>query len=443
MGGEVERDERPARFGQTRGPRADDERGHVVRDDGQGRGDDADGADEQEGPDLRIGAMRLRSAHEQLAGLDAIAPALAKVFAGKGTAAMEHAHLIRVDDAAAAHQLFDQRGILADVADGLVEAGEGVAADEEVDQRDVAGAAHIEGAGAVLVRGDAAADQRRGQQRLADQFGDGRVVRCGIGAADGEHVRARVEDRGRVPQPPRRATVVAVDEGKDLPRRHGNRSISSSCGITICLDYVSNAGLGGQRLRGNRNQLERKRHLLFQNRGDGALRVATQALHGHDQTDFHQRMKLIVQIPAFNEEAIIAKTLRDIPKKLDGINTIATLVIHAGATDGPAAAARKAGATHVVQLKTPRGLASAFTAGIDAALRLGADIIVNTDADNQYAGTDIAKLIAPIIKGTADVVIGDREVATSEHMSPFKRVLQRLGSWTVGKASGLSVADVT
>ena len=154
-------------------------------------------------------------------------------------------------------------------------------------------------------------------------------------------------------------------------------------------------------------------------------------------------MKLIVQIPAYNEESTIAQTLRDIPKKLEGVSSIETLVVDDGSTDDTAAAARKAGATHVVQLKSHRGLSAAFTAGIDAALRLGADIIVNTDADNQYNGADIARLVAPIVKGTAEVVIGDREVATSEHMSPFKRLLQRLGSWTVGKASGLSVADVT
>jgi glycosyltransferase involved in cell wall biosynthesis len=154
-------------------------------------------------------------------------------------------------------------------------------------------------------------------------------------------------------------------------------------------------------------------------------------------------MKLIVQIPAYNEEATIAQTLRDIPKKLDGVTAIETLVIDDGSTDNTADAARKAGATHVVQLRTHRGLSSAFTAGIDAAVRLGADIIVNTDADNQYNGADIARLVAPIVKGSTDVVIGDREVSKSEHMSPFKRLLQRLGSWTVGLASGLRVADVT
>jgi glycosyltransferase involved in cell wall biosynthesis len=154
-------------------------------------------------------------------------------------------------------------------------------------------------------------------------------------------------------------------------------------------------------------------------------------------------MKLIVQIPAFNEENTIAQTLRDIPKKIDGFNVVETLVIDDGSSDKTVEAARKAGATHIVQLRNHRGLASAFVAGIDAALRLGADVIVNTDADNQYAAADITKLVAPIVRGAAEVVIGDREVAKSPHMAPFKRLLQRLGSWTVGKASGVTVADVT
>jgi len=154
-------------------------------------------------------------------------------------------------------------------------------------------------------------------------------------------------------------------------------------------------------------------------------------------------MKLIVQIPAYNEEQTIAQTLRDIPKKIEGITSIETLVIDDGSIDDTAAAARKAGANHVLQLKTHRGLSAAFAAGVDAALRLGADIVVNTDADNQYAGADIPKLVAPIMRGSAEVVIGDREVTTSPHMTPFKRFLQRLGSWTVGLASGVRVADVT
>jgi glycosyltransferase involved in cell wall biosynthesis len=154
-------------------------------------------------------------------------------------------------------------------------------------------------------------------------------------------------------------------------------------------------------------------------------------------------MKLIVQIPAFNEETTIGQTLRDLPKKIDGITAIETLVIDDGSSDKTADAARHAGVTHVVQLRSHRGLSAAFSAGIHAALRLGADIIVNTDADNQYAGGDVAKLVAPIVRGTADVVIGDRQVAKSPYMSGFKRTLQRLGSWTVGKASGVDVADVT
>lgn len=154
-------------------------------------------------------------------------------------------------------------------------------------------------------------------------------------------------------------------------------------------------------------------------------------------------MKLIVQIPAFNEEKTIAQTLRDIPKRIDGVTSIETLVVDDGSSDGTVAAARAAGATHVVQLGTHRGLSAAFVAGIDAALRLGAGVIVNTDADNQYSGADIARLVTPILKGTAEVVIGDRDVASSPHMSPLKRFLQRFGSWAVGLASGVRVRDVT
>jgi len=154
-------------------------------------------------------------------------------------------------------------------------------------------------------------------------------------------------------------------------------------------------------------------------------------------------MKLIIQIPAFNEEATIAQALRDLPKKIDGITSIETLVIDDGSSDKTADTARKAGATHILQLKTHRGLAAAFVAGIDAALRLGADVIVNTDADNQYVAADVARIVAPVVKGSAEVVIGDRDIASSPHMSPLKKFLQRLGSWTVGRASGLSVSDVT
>jgi glycosyltransferase involved in cell wall biosynthesis len=154
-------------------------------------------------------------------------------------------------------------------------------------------------------------------------------------------------------------------------------------------------------------------------------------------------MKLIVQIPAFNEEKTLAQTLKDIPKRIDGITSIETLVIDDGSSDATAAIAKREGATYVLRLMTHRGLSAAFIAGIDAALRFGADIIVNTDADNQYQGADIAKLVAPILKGAAEVVIGDRGVASSPHMGPMKRSLQRLGSWTVSRASGLRVSDAT
>ena len=154
-------------------------------------------------------------------------------------------------------------------------------------------------------------------------------------------------------------------------------------------------------------------------------------------------MKLIIQIPAFNEEKTIERALRDVPKRIEGIDTIETLVIDDGSTDRTADIARRAGATHVVRLMSNKGLATAFKAGIDASLRLGADIIVNTDADNQYHGADIAKLVAPIIAGKAEVVIGDRQVRSSPYMSSTKRALQRLGSWAVGLASGVKVADVT
>jgi glycosyltransferase involved in cell wall biosynthesis len=154
-------------------------------------------------------------------------------------------------------------------------------------------------------------------------------------------------------------------------------------------------------------------------------------------------MKLIVQIPAYNEEKTIAQTLRDLPKRIDGITSIETLVIDDGSSDRTVEAARKAGATHIVELRNHRGLSAAFVAGIDAALRLGADVIVNTDADNQYAGSDVARLVAPIVRGSAEVVVGDREVSKSPHMSGLKRMLQRMGSWAVGLASGVKIGDVT
>jgi glycosyltransferase involved in cell wall biosynthesis len=154
-------------------------------------------------------------------------------------------------------------------------------------------------------------------------------------------------------------------------------------------------------------------------------------------------LKLVIQIPAYNEEKTIATTIRDLPRKIDGVDSIEVLVIDDGSSDATVEVARSAGAEHVVKLLTHRGLAQAFLAGIDACLRLGADVIVNTDADNQYLASDIPKLIAPILEGRAEVVIGDRDVKRSAFMGPLKRVLQRLGSWAVGRAAGLDLPDVT
>ncbi len=152
-------------------------------------------------------------------------------------------------------------------------------------------------------------------------------------------------------------------------------------------------------------------------------------------------MKLIVQIPCLNEEATVGATIRDIPREIPGIDRVEVLVIDDGSTDRTIEAAREAGADHVVSFTNRKGLARAFTAGIDTALARGADIIVNTDADNQYRGEDIPLLIAPILRGEADIVVGDREVETIAHFSPVKKTLQKLGSWVVRKLSHTTVPD--
>src|ERR671919_399463 len=154
-------------------------------------------------------------------------------------------------------------------------------------------------------------------------------------------------------------------------------------------------------------------------------------------------MKLIIQIPCFNEERTLPATLADLPREIPGVATVEWLVIDDGSTDGTIEAARAAGVEHVVRLTNNKGLAAAFQAGLDACLKLGADVIVNTDADNQYSGADIPKLVAPILAGEADMVVGDRGVRDLEHFSRPKRALQRLGSWVVRRASGTSVPDTT
>jgi glycosyltransferase involved in cell wall biosynthesis len=154
-------------------------------------------------------------------------------------------------------------------------------------------------------------------------------------------------------------------------------------------------------------------------------------------------MKLIIQIPCFNEEATLPGTLSDLPREIEGIETVEWLVIDDGSTDRTLEVARKHGIDHIVRLTNNRGLAAAFQAGLDASLKLGADIIVNTDADNQYYGGDIPKLVAPILAGEADMVIGNRETHQIEHFSALKKQLQRLGSAVVRRASGTTVPDTT
>jgi len=154
-------------------------------------------------------------------------------------------------------------------------------------------------------------------------------------------------------------------------------------------------------------------------------------------------MKLIIQIPCLNEEKQLPVTLADLPRDVPGFDTVEWLVIDDGSTDRTVEVARQHGVDHIVRLTTNKGLATAFQAGLDAALKLGADVIVNTDADNQYAASDIATLVEPIVAGDADMVIGDRQVMTIEHFSFLKKRLQRLGSWVVRQASGTTVPDAT
>ena len=150
-------------------------------------------------------------------------------------------------------------------------------------------------------------------------------------------------------------------------------------------------------------------------------------------------MKLIVQIPCYNEEATLARTVADIPRRIDGIDAVEVLVVDDGSTDRTAEVARGAGVDHIVRHPNNRGLARSFRTGLDACLKLGADIIVNTDGDNQYDGADIPRLIRPILEGRADIVIGDRQTAGLAHFSPTKKWLQAVGSRF---AQALSATDV-
>jgi glycosyltransferase involved in cell wall biosynthesis len=154
-------------------------------------------------------------------------------------------------------------------------------------------------------------------------------------------------------------------------------------------------------------------------------------------------MKLIIQIPCFNEEKQLPATLARLPRAMDGFESVEWLIIDDGSTDATISIARENGVDHVVRLTNHKGLAAAFQAGLDTGLKLGADVIVNTDADNQYEGSDIPKLVAPILRGEADMVIGDRQVDSNVNFSRTKRRLQRLGSWVVRQASSTEVPDAT
>jgi len=153
------------------------------------------------------------------------------------------------------------------------------------------------------------------------------------------------------------------------------------------------------------------------------------------------QVKLIIQIPCYNEAGTIALTLKELPRQVAGFDSVEWLIIDDGSTDGTAAVASTSGADHIITLSKNKGLATAFMAGLEASLELGADVIVNTDADNQYHAADIPALVAPILDGRADIVIGARPIDTVEHFSMSKRLLQKLGSYVVRLASKTDVAD--
>ena len=154
-------------------------------------------------------------------------------------------------------------------------------------------------------------------------------------------------------------------------------------------------------------------------------------------------MKLIIQIPCFNESETLAETVADLPDEIPGVDEVEYLIIDDGSTDGTAQVARDLGIHHIVRFPQNRGLARGFMAGIDACLKLGADYIVNTDADNQYCGQDIPLLIEPLVKGDADLVVGDRQVDQVAHFSSTKKKLQKIGSWVVRLASNTRIPDAT
>jgi glycosyltransferase involved in cell wall biosynthesis len=174
-------------------------------------------------------------------------------------------------------------------------------------------------------------------------------------------------------------------------------------------------------------------------RGVLSRAVQTEALHLAGRLT----MKLIIQIPCFNEEAVLPATLAALPRDMEGFDTVEWLIIDDGSTDGTVRVARECGVDHIVRFNANKGLAVAFQAGVDAALKLGADVIVNTDADNQYRADDLPKLVAPILAHEADIVVGVRNVKDHDEFSRVKKILQRWGSWVVRRASQTDIPDVT
>ncbi|MDQ2963954.1 MAG: glycosyltransferase family 2 protein [Pseudomonadota bacterium] len=162
----------------------------------------------------------------------------------------------------------------------------------------------------------------------------------------------------------------------------------------------------------------------------------------HSRLRERNRVKLVIQIPCYNEEAQLPRTVRELPQAIPGIDRLEIVVIDDGSTDRTVEVARELGA-RVVCVASHRGLAHAFATGLEASLTLGADVIVNTDADNQYRGADVAALVAPIVAGDADLVIGARPIGEIAAFSVMKKFLQHLGSWAVGRLSGTRVADAT
>ncbi len=152
-------------------------------------------------------------------------------------------------------------------------------------------------------------------------------------------------------------------------------------------------------------------------------------------------MKLIIQIPCYNEEKTLAIALKELPRQLPGVDVIEWLIINDGSLDNTVEVAKAAGVEHVVSFTKNQGLAKGFMAGVDACIKLGADIIVNTDADNQYDASCISDLVQPILEGKADIVVGARPISEIKHFSPIKKLLQKIGSWTVRVASKTTIPD--